>query len=279
MTVNAKVHHKVAADQLTRLKPHKLGRHYHKIPQFIRELSNKHPRVISDYFLRNYRINLELTRVQVHDQRDQEAECIYRSALGKVGFSMDRALLTEVLECYYGGVCLPNQESPPISMSEQRMRSRLGIDVAQIFAQALLAGETFGDLKAWDNAYEDTQWEYIAEFHYFSHITNKESSLFIYLDTELVDELTSRMASPAPTPTGLSPVNQIKNLPVRLNCVIAALQMPLAQALALRPGDIVMMRMRERCDVEINQQKLFRGALFEENGALFLTSLESVKTS
>src|SRR6187431_702513 len=173
MTVNAKVHHKVAADQLTRLKPHKLGRHYHKIPQFIRELSNKHPRVISDYFLRNYRINLELTRVQVHEQRDQEAECIYRSALGKVGFSMDRALLTEVLECYYGGVCLPNQESPPISMSEQRMRSRLGIDVAQIFAQALLAGETFGDLKAWENAYEETQWEYIAEFHYYSHITNK----------------------------------------------------------------------------------------------------------
>jgi len=279
MTVNAKVHHKVAADQLTRLKPHKLGRHYHKIPQFIRELSNKHPRVISDYFLRNYRINLELTRVQVHEQRDQEAECIYRSALGKVGFSMDRALLTEVLECYYGGVCLPNQESPPISMSEQRMRSRLGIDVAQIFAQALLAGETFGDLKAWDNAYEDTQWEYIAEFHYYSHITNKESSLFIYLDTELVDELTSRMTSPAPAPSGINPLNQIKNLPVRLNCVIAALQMPLAQALALRPGDIVMMRMRDRCDVEINQQKLFRGALFEENGALFLTSLESVKTS
>jgi flagellar motor switch protein FliM len=279
MTVNAKVHHKVAADQLTRLKPHKLGRHYHKIPQFIRELSNKYPRVISDYFLRNYRINLELTRVQVHEQRDQEAECIYRSALGKVGFSMDRALLTEVLECYYGGVCLPNQESPPISMSEQRMRSRLGIDVAQIFAQALLAGETFGDLKAWDNAYEETQWEYIAEFHYYSHITNKESSLFIYLDTTLVDELTSRMASPAPVPNGISPINQIKNLPVRLNCVVAALQMPLAQALALRPGDIVMMRMRERCDVEINQQKLFRGALFEENGALFLTSLESVKTS
>ena len=38
-------------------------------------------------------------------------------------------------------------------------------------------------------------------------------------------------------------------------------------------------RMRDRCDVEINQEKLFRGALFEDDGALFLTSLESVKTS
>ena len=279
MTTNAKVHHKVAADQLTRLKPHKLGRHHHKIRQFIHEISNKYPRVISDYFLRNYRINLELMRVQVHEQRATDAECIYRSTLGKVGFAMDRTLLAEVLECYYGGIGLPNQEAPPVSISEQRMRSRLGIDVAQIFAQSLLAGETFGDLKPWENAYEETLWEYIAEFQYHSHITGKQSSLFIYLDTQLVDELTSRMASPVPAPTGISPINQIIHLPVKLNCVVAAMQMPLSQVLALQVGDIVMMRMRERCDVEINQEKLFRGAMFEDDGALFLTSLESVKTS
>lgn len=279
MMISAKVHHKVAADQLTRLKPHKLGRHYHKIPQFIHEISNKYPRVISDYFLRNYRINLELSRVHVHEERAEDAECIYRSSLGKVGFAIDRSLLTEVLECYYGGIGLPNQGDTPVSISEQRMRSRLGIDVAQIFARALLAGETFGDLQAWENAYEETQWEYIAEFQYHSHITNKQSSIFIYLDTQLVDELTNRMASPAPVPTGVNPINQIIHLPVKLNCVIASLQMPLSQVLALQVGDIVMMRMRERCDVEINQEKLFRGAMFEDDGALFLTSLESVKTS
>lgn len=279
MTISAKVLHKVAADQFTRLKPHKLGRHYHKIPQFIHEISNKYPRVISDYFLRNYRINLELRRVQVHEQRETDAECIYRSALGKVGFAMDRSLLAEVLECYYGGIGLPGQENPPVSISEQRMRSRLGIDVAQIFARPLLAGETFGDLQPWENAYEETQWEYVAEFQYHSHITSKQSSIFIYLDTQLVDELTNRMASPAPVPTGANPLNQIIHLPVRLNCVIASLPMPLSQVLALQVGDIVMMRMRERCDVEINQEKLFRGAMFEDDGALFLTSLESVKTS
>jgi len=279
MTISAKVLHKVAADQFTRLKPHKLGRHYHKIPQFIHEISNKYPRVISDYFLRNYRINLELRRVQVHEQRETDAECIYRSALGKVGFAMDRSLLAEVLECYYGGIGLPGQENPPVSISEQRMRSRLGIDVAQIFARALLAGETFGDLQPWETAYEETQWEYVAEFQYHSHITSKQSSIFIYLDTQLVDELTNRMASPVPVPTGANPLNQIIHLPVRLNCVIASLPMPLSQVLALQVGDIVMMRMRERCDVEINQEKLFRGAMFEDDGALFLTSLESVKTS
>jgi flagellar motor switch protein FliM len=31
--------------------------------------------------------------------------------------------------------------------------------------------------------------------------------------------------------------------------------------------------------VMINQQKLFRGAIFEDGGSLFLTSLDSVKTS
>src|SRR5690606_26359293 len=111
------------------------------------------------------------------------------------------------------------------------------------------------------------------------HITNKESSIFIYLDAQLVDELTNRMTNPAPAPTGVRPINQSVHLPVKLDCVIASLQMPLSQVLALREGDLVVMRMRERCDVEINQEKLFRGALFEDDGALFLTSLESVKTS
>jgi flagellar motor switch protein FliM len=279
MTANAKVHHQVPSDKFTRLKPQKLGRHYHKIPLYIRELSTKYPRVISDYFLRNYRINLEFTNVLVHEQRAEAPECMYQCDLGKVGFAMDRTLLTEVLECYYGGVCLPNQDTPPVSVSEQRMRSRLGIDVAQIFAQGLLAGDTFGDLHAIENTYEELQWEYVAEFQYYSHITHKQASIFIYLDTHLVDELTTRMNPPLPASASSDPVQQIKNLPVRLNCVIAALQMPLSQVLTLKAGDIVMMRMRERCDVEINQQKLFRGALFEDDGALFLTSLESVKTS
>lgn len=278
MTGNAKVHHGVPAESLTRLKPQKLGRHYHKIPMYIRELSSKHPRVISDYFLRNYRINLELNKVMVHEQRSEAAECIYRSALGKVGFSIDRALLTEALECYYGGTSLPSHDTPPISTSEQRMRSRLGIDIAQIFARSILAGATFGDLKPYENAYVETLWEYIAEFQYTSHITGVSSSIFIYLDTHLVDELTSRLTHPSTSQLIGNPVEQIKHLPVQLDCVIASMQMPLSQVLDLRLGDILMVRLLERCDVQINQQKLFRGAILEDDGSLLLTSLESVKT-
>ncbi len=278
MTGNSKVHHGVPADRLTRLKPQKLGRHYHKIPQYIRELTSKHPRIISDYFLRNYRINLELNRVDVHEQQLQRpAECTYRCPFGKVGFAIDRALLTEALECYYGGTCLPSHDEPPISTSEQRMRERLGKDIANLFARKLLSGATFGELVRHENAYEQVEWEYVAEFSYTSHLTGSQSSIFIFLDNPLVDELTSRLTGPATSrPTG-SPANNIRHLPVRLDCVIAALQMPLAQVLALKPGDILMVRLLERCEVQINQQKLFRGSLFEEDGALFLTSLESMK--
>ena len=90
--------------------------------------------------------------------------------------------------------------------------------------------------------------------------------------------MTSRLTPPAPPAQSGSSLNQIRQLPVRLDCVVASLQMPLAQALALRPGDVLPMRLLEHCDVKINQQKLFRGAIFEDEGALFLTSLESVKT-
>jgi flagellar motor switch protein FliM len=276
MTGNAKVHHGVPAQSLTVLKPQKLGRHHHKIPQYIKESTNKNPRLIGDYFLRNYRINLELNRIDVQEERGEEPDCIYRSAMGKVGFSIDRALLTEALECYYGGTVMASQDTPPISTSEQRMRNRLGMDITDIFARSILSGETFGKLDSYRNDYEETSWEYVAEYEYISHITGSRSSIYIYLDTELVDELTSRLAGPpAPRLPG-NPIDHIKHLPVRLDCVVAAAQMPLAQVLALQLDDILMLRPLDRYEVRINQQKLFRGTIFEEDGALFLTSLESV---
>ncbi len=276
MTGNAKVHHGVPAQSLTVLKPQKLGRHHHKIPQYIKESTNKNPRLIGDYFLRNYRINLELNRIDVQEERGEEPDCIYRSAMGKVGFSIDRALLTEALECYYGGTVIASQDTPPISSSEQRMRNRLGMDITDIFARSILSGETFGKLDSYRNDYEETSWEYVAEYEYISHITGSRSSIYLYLDTELVDELTSRLAGPPVPRLPGNPIDHIKHLPVRLDCVVAAAQMPLAQVLALQLDDILMLRPLDRYEVRINQQKLFRGTIFEEDGALFLTSLESV---
>lgn len=276
MTGNAKVHHGVPAQSLTVLKPQKLGRHHHKIPQYIKESTNKNPRLIGDYFLRNYRINLELNRIDVQEERGEEPDCIYRSAMGKVGFSIDRALLTEALEYYYGGTVIASQDTPPISTSEQRMRNRLGMDITDIFARSILSGETFGKLDSYRNDYEETSWEYVAEYEYISHITGSRSSIYLYLDTELVDELTSRLAGPPVPRLPGNPIDHIKHLPVRLDCVVAAAQMPLAQVLALQLDDILMLRPLDRYEVRINQQKLFRGTIFEEDGALFLTSLESV---
>jgi flagellar motor switch protein FliM len=276
MTGNAKVHHGVPAQSLTVLKPQKLGRHHHKIPQYIKESTNKNPRLIGDYFLRNYRINLELNRIDVQEERGEEPDCIYRSAMGKVGFSIDRALLTEALECYYGGTVIASQDTPPISTSEQRMRNRLGMDITDIFARSILSGETFGKLDSYRNDYEETSWEYVAEYEYISHITGSRSSIYLYLDTELVDELTSRLAGPPVPRLPGNPIDHIKHLPVRLDCVVAAAQMPLAQVLALQLDDILMLRPLDRYEVRINQQKLFRSTIFEEDGALFLTSLESV---
>lgn len=276
MSGNSKVHHGVPAQSLTTLKPQKLGRHHHKIPQYIKETTNKNPRLIADYFVRNYRISLELNKIEVQEQIEQAPDCMYRSAMGKVGFSIDRELLTEALECYYGGTIVPTQNTPPISTSEQRMRNRLGMDIADIFARSILSGETFGKLDSYRNDYEEASWEYVVEYRYLSHITGSLSSIYIYLDTDLVDELTSRLAGPPPARLAGNPIDHIKHLPVRLDCVVASAQMPLAQVLDLQLNDILMLRPLDRYEVRISQQKLYRGTIFEEDGALFLTSLESV---
>lgn len=278
MIGNSKVHHGVPADALVKLKPHKLGRHYHKVPQFISEAANKYPRLIGDYFLRNFRINLELQGVSVSEQIASEPDCLFRSELGKIGFSISRPLLAEALECYYGGTTLPSHEATPISTSEQRMRDRLGRDIAEIFGRVIMAGTSLGQLEAHDNAYDQPLWEYLVEFSLTSHLTSTTASLFIYLDNQLADLLTSKMALPGRSQPAGDPLSNIKRLPVRLECVLASVQMSLADVLALQPDDILMIRMHERCDVRINQQKLFRGAIFEDDGALCLTSLESVKS-
>lgn len=278
MTGNSKVHHGVPAESLTRLKPQKLGRHHHRIPQHIKETTHKYPRIISDYFLRGYRINLELNKVDVLEHPPRPAECIYRSTLGKVGFTIDRALLAEALECYYGGTSLPSHEETPITTSEQRMRERLGQDICQIFGRTLLSGSGLGELERFDNAYEETLWEYVAELRYSSHLTGGESSLFLYLDAELTDRLTSLLAGPPPPRLAGDPLDNIRHLPVRLDCVLAQARLPLSQVLGLQLGDILTLRLKERADVRVNQQPLFRGAIFEDDGTLFLTSIESVKT-
>ncbi|WP_434457204.1 FliM/FliN family flagellar motor switch protein [Stutzerimonas urumqiensis] len=278
MSGHSKVRHDVPADSLTVLKPQKLGRHYHRIPHYIKDVTLKHPRLVSDYFLRNFRINIELLRVDVQEQVLNGPACIYRSELGKIGFAIDRALLSEALECYYGGMGVPGRETSAVTTSEQRIRERLGVDISQIFGRSLLGGESLGPLEKYENDYEVTEWEYVAEFEYNSHITGNRSSIFIYIDTQLADELTSRLAGPVQPSLPGNPIDGIKHLPVRLDCVVAAAQMPLSQVLALALDDVLLMRPLDRYEIRVAGQRLYRGTVFEEDGALFLTSLESVKT-
>jgi flagellar motor switch protein FliM len=277
MTGHSKVHHAVPVEKLTRLKPGKLGRHYHRVPHYIRELFTKHPRLIGDYFLRNYRINLELHKTLVQESIQQAPECIYQSARGKLGFSIERSLLAEALECYYGGSCRPGLNPPPPSTSEQRLHARIGQDLCLIFLRAILACDEQESLQPCDNDYEEVSWEYVVNLQFTSHITGKPASIHLYMDQQLVDELTECLSSPS-TPAPLAdPAQQLCQLPIRLNCVVASVEMPLNQVLALQAGDILQVRLLERCDVCVNQQKLFRGSIFEEDGCLYLTSLQHVE--
>lgn len=278
MSANSKIFHGIPPESLTIIKPHKLGRNYHLIPQHIKDAARKHARVVADHFLRNYRINIELAGFDVQENPGQDPECIYQSPLGKVGVSIERGLLIETLESYYGGTVVPSQDTPPATTSEQRMRQRLGVNIIHMFARALLTGETFGDLTEQNNDYEEITWEYVVRFDYLSHITGTRSSVLIFLDAELADELVRRLGGPtAERQTGCA-VDNIKHLPVKLECVVVAAQMPLSQVLSLEPDDILMVRPLDRYEIRINQQRCFQGTIFEADGALYLTSLESVKS-
>ncbi|CAG8863197.1 hypothetical protein PS627_00133 [Pseudomonas fluorescens] len=278
MIGHKKILHRVPAEQLTFLKPQKLGRHYHKVPAYIKELIGKYPKVISDYVLTHYRINMDLCDVRVDEHFSGVPECRYRSTIGKIGFSIDRPLLTELLESYYGGTTLPSQDAPPVSTSEDRMRERLGVDIAKLCARMMLGGVSLEHIDASVSAYEEVHWGYRVELRYRSQASGCESSICLYLDGAVGDELTRRLTDAHP-PTAAEPtVHRIHELPVQLDCILAIAQMPLASVLALQLDDILVMRLLDRCEVHIGQQKLFHGAISESDGSLFLTSMDSVKS-
>lgn len=278
MTGYKKVQYHVPAEDLIFLKPEQLGRYYHKVPIYIKELAGKYPKAISDYFLSTYRINSDLRDVFIHESLQSPPQCRYITDMGKVGFGIDRPLLAELLESYYGGSTPPAQDEPPVSASENRMRQRLGIDIANICARVLMGGVSLGHIDSSVSTYEEISWGYCIEFVFFSPATQTDSSLRLYLDAQVVDELTRRLSDEQPSPPPELPEHRIAQLPVHLHCVLARAHMPLASVLALELGDILMVRLLDRCEVHIKQQKLFHGAISEDDGALFLTSLDSVKS-
>ncbi|AXM98865.1 FliM/FliN family flagellar motor switch protein [Pseudomonas plecoglossicida] len=277
MIGHKKVLHRVPVEHLTFLKPEKLGRNYHKVPEHIKWMTGKHPRAITDYVLSHYRINVDMRDIRIQEHFTELPECRYRSAIGNVGFSIERPLLAEFLESYYGGTTLLLQDTPPVSASENRMRERLGVDIAKICVRLLLSGTPLDDFDASISAYEEVLWSYRIEFVCCSLATGAESSIYLYLDSQVADELTRRLTDEPSTLASDGAGRRITQLPVQLDCVLASTQMPLSDVLALQLGDILMARLLDRCEVHIKQQKLFYGAISEDNGALFLTSLDSVK--
>ncbi|WP_220347753.1 FliM/FliN family flagellar motor switch protein [Alkalilimnicola ehrlichii] len=229
--------------------------------------------------MRNYRINIKPQGVNIDAVEGEVADLIYRCAYGKVGFSIDRVLLTEALESYFGSPTLNSEDTPPVSASEQRLRKRLGVEVIDIFARAMLAGDTFGELTQHDNSYEEVAWEYVARFRYQSQNTGRASTIAIYLDADLVDVLIHRFAQPITNSGRGKPIDNLLHLPVQVDCVVASWQMPLAQILGLAPGDVVAVRPFDRYEVRINRQECFTGLICEAEGALYLTSLETVKSA
>lgn len=199
------------------------------------------------------------------------------TGIGKIGFSIDRPLLAELLESYYGGSTPPAQDEPPVSASENRMRLRLGIDISKICARILMGGVPLGHIDTTVSTYDEIHWGYCVEFVFSSLATGIESSVHLYLDAQVVDELTRRQSEAQPSTTTEHAGHRIAQLPVHLNCVLARAQLPLSSVLALKVDDILMVRLLDRCEVHIKQQKLFHGAISEDDGSLFLTSLDSVK--
>ncbi|WPP00046.1 FliM/FliN family flagellar motor switch protein [Pseudomonas sp. HR96] len=277
MIAQPKVQHRLAREDLTLLRPDKLGRHYHQAGQRIREAFGKQPDLLADHFARHYRTPLQWQGITLHEQAPQPAACQYRWRDTRLGFAADRALLGELLERYYGGAPLPTAapEEAKASASEQRLRDRLGEQLLGLCGRLLLGEPAMQRLERYPGK-DEGNWEFTVQLEVVNPVSGLRASLWLYLDEPMVDAIIRhaprRSAGVVSPPAPVA----IEALPVRLQCVLLRLPMPLAQVLALKPDDVLLVRLPERHAVCINSLNLFTASLAQHAGALVLTSFDSV---
>ena len=134
-----------------------------------------------------------------------------------MGFSLDRPLLAELLERYYGGISPTGQNDPPISASETRLLARMGVDLCRLCARMLTGGTPLQHIDDAVSTYEEIHWGYCVEFVFGHLAAGAEASVYLFLDTHAVDELTRHLSEPAPPPSAQPDEQRISQLPVRLN--------------------------------------------------------------
>ncbi|WP_145500250.1 FliM/FliN family flagellar motor switch protein [Yersinia bercovieri] len=255
----------------------KLGRPYHKIPKIVGDYFAVIETEISLYFLRKYRINITLSDIKFKSDCSYKNTQVLISQIGHIGFDIDRALLLNILNDYYGLTKEKNITSPvgdsPITKTEERLKNKLSLEITELILNQPVFGEPLAIKNS--NSTPIMNWSYRMDF-WLKDFENCGFTLLIDLPhvDRLLNTLKTKQKEENKKLQTLSSKQfdlLISKLPVQLTSQLSCSELTFSELIELREGDIIFATLPERFPVLIGKQHLFNAVVTESRGKLFLS--------
>lgn len=265
----------------TVLDPRTLGRPVHLLPRFTQRLSESLGELFRQYN-RRYRAQYQLGPISVKPPSPASKRAavgrwqVSETALGRVACLIERPLVLSLMAHRYGAATGELQvltaDSAPETATEERLQQLLSQQLLER-ALALIAEPVALNLQTSQQPQLHTGSWYI-QVPVRESTQDLEAELLLALDPQYIDLLLKQLAE-GQVPRGASPLPDAEQLPRQLTLKLEARlleqTLPLGELLALRPGDLVPVRLKAT-EVLVDGSRLFTASVAEHQGKLCLTS-------
>ncbi|WP_174769862.1 FliM/FliN family flagellar motor switch protein [Paraburkholderia hayleyella] len=277
----AKIYSAASAASALVLDPCTLGRPFHLLEDFKLTLQRQIDRHLHNRFNQRHNTAFTVTEVAVIAFAPTPGEATWHSYVacgGNIAVRLDRRMLLALLACHYGDHRnAASEELGPETATEQRYG--LGTGLA-------LLGELVNCIQPDNN--EDVRFENLSQtppsagarvlrVNIMEPTLGLSGLLEFAIDTIWLNRLftyaTPRRNLNAPGHD--TPLNT--RIPVTLIAQLLTKEMMLDDILYLVPGDIIPVRVPETADVLVEGSRLYKAAIAEQGGMLWLTSFEDVE--
>ncbi|EPB4501301.1 FliM/FliN family flagellar motor switch protein [Yersinia enterocolitica] len=272
----ARVYSSDSLPEIMTLDINKLGRPYHKIPKIVGNYFAVIESQISLYFLKKYRINITLKDIKF------KTDCHYKnvqtlsSQVGNIAFDIDRSLLLNILNDYYGLTKEKNnssiEDNTQKTQTEERLKNKLSIEIADLILNQPMFGEPLVIKN--NNATPIVNWSYRMDFLLKDY---EDGGFTLLIDTPHVDRLLNTLHTEGreekKTQTlSMAQFNQlVSQLPIRLTSQLSCNDLTFFDLMEIKEGDIIPASLPERFPVFIGKKPLFSAVVTESRGKLFLS--------
>ncbi|MEH0888042.1 FliM/FliN family flagellar motor C-terminal domain-containing protein [Enterobacter sp. UNJFSC 003] len=272
-----KIYQRQALPDMVKLDVSKLGRPWHKLPKLMNDSFDILDSRLSIYFLKKLRVNVALKSMSFAIDQHYKNTQLFSTSFGSIAFSIERALLLQILHDYYGLGKESRHKSldidQPVTKTEDRLKNKIGLDLTRLLIDETMFGQDI-EIKS-DNTTVINQWSWCVTFMLEGY---EEGSFTLLFDNAHVDQMLATLRSPAHDPhtrRQTSPTqSQIERLfysmPLKFSGHVTSLNLTVAQLAKIKPGDIIPANINENIPVYIGKEQIFDAKIAEDRGKLLL---------